>query len=213
MTLSDTVFIELRHAIIEGEYKPGQHLGEDELCNRFSVSRTPVREALKLLAKENIVEITPNSGARVVTLSQDDVTALYDMLIILEGAATRLAALKMTADQIKKLQELQYTMQRASGQNNMDLFYEVNLQFHWYITECSKSKYLIEIRGNIRRLVDRFARFAVFIPNQLSATMDEHPRIIDAIKRRNGELAEFVAREHMEHARDMLLEYLKDWKG
>jgi DNA-binding GntR family transcriptional regulator len=209
MTLAQTIVSNLRYAIISGEYKPGQHLKEEDICKRWNVSRTPVREALKQLEAENLIKISPNVGARVVDLSIKDVSDIYDMLIVLEATACRLACLQISTEQVNKLEEYQFMMDKAAGVDNIDLVFELNIQFHWLITESTRNPYLIEIRKNYRSLVDRFARLSPSIPGQLKATLDEHPGIIDAIRKRNPALAEFVMKGHMENAKKFLISYLR----
>jgi DNA-binding GntR family transcriptional regulator len=210
MKLTENVVLKLRHDIGMGVFKSGERLSEENLSKRYGVSRTPIREALTQLEKENLVKIIPNAGAKVVELSYKDVSDIYDVLIVLEGTASRLACSRITDSEIKKLEEYQFNMGKAAAEENIDLVFEMNLQFHWLITEFTNNPYLTEIRNNYRRLVDRFARFAPLIPDQLRATLEEHPQIIDAFKKRNSALAEFVMREHLENAKKFMLMYLQD---
>jgi len=94
--LSEAVAIELRRAIARGEYRPGERLTEAALCERFKVSRTPVREALRELEAEGLVTITSNLGASVVKLTLEDMNHIYDMLIVLEGTACSMASTRMS---------------------------------------------------------------------------------------------------------------------
>lgn len=210
MPLKETIITALRNDIIKGGYKPGERITEEDLCKHFKVSRTPVRESLQLLEKEGLIKISPNSGARVVELSEKDVFDIYDILIILEGSACRLACFNISAEQISKLKEYQFGIERAAAEKNSDLFFQLNQQFHWVITESTKNNYLIEMRANFRRLINRFALVSAIIPDQISATLEEHPNILDAIMKRNPGLAEFVGREHMERAKKFTLGYLKE---
>jgi DNA-binding GntR family transcriptional regulator len=99
-------------------------------------------------------------------------------------------------------------MRKAVGENNLDLVTHLNTQFHRLITESTKNSYLIEIRGNSRRLLDRVGQVNAIVPGQNEATLQEHQRMIDAFKARNAALAEYVCKEHLESARKRLLEYL-----
>jgi DNA-binding GntR family transcriptional regulator len=210
ISLKQCLVADIRNRILSGGYKPGEHLPEAKICRRFKVSRTPVRDALNQLETEGLVTITPNKGARVITLSYDDVSNIYDMLIILEGAASRFACLKANADVIAKLEEYEFLLEKATSESNLDLVFQLNIKFHWLITESTGNPYLIETQKNYRRLVERFARFSPFISDQLKATIEDHPKIIIAFKKRNPALAEFVAKEHMENAKKFMLAYLKE---
>ncbi len=210
MPLKERIITKVRQAIITGGYKPGEHLKEENLCRQFQVSRTPIRETLQTLEKEGLVQIIPNTGARVAKLSHNDVNDIYDMLIILEGSACRLACSKISPEQINKLKEYNVGMEKAADTKNFDLFFQLNLKFHWAITESTGNKYLMEMRANFRRLIDRFTRLAGLVPGQIQATLEEHPKMVEAIIKSNPALAEFEGREHMENAKKFMLAYLKE---
>lgn len=210
MNLKEKIILNLRDAIIKGEYTRGEHLVETTLCRQYEVSRTPVREALNHLEKEGFVKITPDAGARVVDLSLKEIIDIYNILIILEGAAGRLACHQVDEEQIHKLEEYNFLFEKAMTGKNPDLLFHLNLQFHWLITEATKNTHLIDIRTNFRRLVDYISRIFPLIPGQCEATLSEHRQIIDALKARNPALVEFVIREHLEAAKKHLLDYLQE---
>jgi len=209
MSLKETVIRGLRNAIIRAEYKPGERLKEPDLCKRYQVSRVPVREALNQLQAEGFIKISPNRGASVVDFSIDDVSNIYDVLIGLESTACRLACRNITDGQILKLEEYQFMIDRTFESKDWELFIELNMQFHMFITETTNNPYLVDIRKNFRGLIDRFARFSPFIPEQLKATLEEHPRIIEGLKSKNPAMAEFATREHLTNAKRLMLKYFK----
>jgi len=162
------------------------------------------------LEKEGFIKMIPDVGAKVVELSLKDISDIYDMLIALEGLASRLATLQLANEKIRKLEEYHMMMVRAAGEKNLELIFELNIQFHWLITEATQNPYLIEMRTNLRRLVDRFASISHLIPGQYEATLTEHRKLIDACKGQNPALAEFLNREHLEGAKKRLLDYLSE---
>ncbi|MBI5445265.1 MAG: GntR family transcriptional regulator [Deltaproteobacteria bacterium] len=209
-SLKERVIRELRHAITQGEYPPGAHLTEAALCERFQVSRTPVREALNQLEMEGFLKIIPAAGARVVELSLQQAVDIYDVLVVLEGAACRLACDHITDDEIRKLDEYNFVFEKASETTNSELLFQANYQFHWLITEATQNSYLIDVRANFRRLVDQLGRlFPQEIPDQLVISVLEHRQIIDALKVRNAALSEFLMREHLEGAKKRLFAYFR----
>jgi DNA-binding GntR family transcriptional regulator len=213
MNLKEKIVTSLRNAILQGEYPPGEHLTELSLCNRFQVSRTPIREALQRLEKEGFVRITPAAGARVVKLSLKETFDIYDLLIILEGAACRLAASQISESQIRKLEEYDFLFEKAMVEENVELLFDLNARFHWLITEATKNSYLIDMRMNFRRLVDRIARIFPYVPGQCEETLTWHRKIISALKGRNPALGEFVMREHLENAKKNLFGHLQGREG
>src|SRR5271157_233045 len=212
MNLKQKIILNLRDTIIKGEYTPGTHLVESELCARFKVSRTPVREALNQLEKEGFVRITPEAGAHVVELSLDDVSHIYDVLIVLEGAASRLACSRIKNEQIGKLEEYNFLFEKSLVRRNAELLFELNNRFHWLITSETGNTYLMEMRTNFRGLIDRIAHIFPHIPGQMEATIADHRQIIFALKGRNPSLVEFVMREHLETAKKHLMAYLHEGK-
>lgn len=217
MSLKEKIIRDLRNAIVRREYMPGEHITEAVLCERFNVSRTPVREALNQLEKEGFIRTTPSAGAKVVKLSLKETLDIYDILIILEGASSRLACSNITDGQIQKLEEYNYLFERAKERKNHELLFELNAHFHWLITEATRNAYLIDMRAKFRLLVDRIARLFPSIPGQCEATLVEHKHVIEALKSKNPALAEFNMREHLEAAKRKLQEYLcekgDEWQG
>jgi DNA-binding GntR family transcriptional regulator len=208
MNLKENIVTELRNAIVSGEYKSGDHLTETALSLRFGASRTPIREALNRMEKEGFIKITPGKGARVVKLSLKDISDIYDMLIVLEGLACKLACNQLTDEQIGKLEQLYLKTMKASGRKNLDLMSELNIQFHWIITEATSNSYLIDVRFKFRNLIDQFGRISYLVPGQIKATLVEHQKIIDAFKRRNPTSAELLTKKHLENGKKRVLKYL-----
>lgn len=210
MNLKEKTIAELRNSILKGEFGPGEHLTEALLSARFKVSRTPIREALNQLEREGFVKITPAAGARVVKLSLKETLDIYDILIVLEGAASRLACPMIQEEQLNKLEEYQLLFEKALKERNEGLLFDLNIQFHWLITQATKNSYLIDMRTNFRRMVDRIARIFPHVPGQCDETILWHRKIIDALQARNPALAEFVMREHLGNAKKNLAEYLQE---
>lgn len=207
--MKDGIIRELKRAISQGEYQPGEHLTEAALCQRFKVSRTPVREALNQLEKEGFVKMVPAAGARVVALSLEQIMDIYDLLSILEGAACRLACRHITDEEVRKLEEYNFLFEKAVAEGNQELVFRLNWQFHWLITEATHNQYLVDLRANLRELVDRIGRVSPRIPAQVRATLEEHRRLVDALKERNGGLSEFIMREHLDAAKKRITAYLQ----
>ena len=204
------IILDLREAIIKGEYPPETHLVENDLCARFKASRTPVREALAQLEKEGFVRIVPGSGTHVTKLSIEDVAHIYDLLIVLEGAASRLACKQISEEHLDKLEEYNFYCEKSLKDHNGDLLFELNDRFHWLITSATGNSYLMEMRSNLRALVNRASRIFLYIPGPRETTIAEHRQIIGALRSHNPSLAEFLTREHLENAKKLVVTYLYD---
>ena len=212
MTKKENIIAHLRHAIVSGKFKPGEHIVEQDLCSLLGVSRSPVREALNQLEKEGLVTIKNNVGAKVVDLTLDDLSHIYDVIEVIDGAASRLACDKLNDEEIKELKEYHFMMIDASNQNNLELVFELNIQFHKYINEHTNNQYLMEIWTNLRSLTYFLTHFSPFIAGQAKATIEGHQKIIDAIESRNPSLAEFDSRNHIKVAKRFMLNYYKGLK-
>ncbi len=212
MNLKQKIIRELREAIINKIYNPGEHLTELALSKQFQVSRTPVREALNQLEKEGFIQIIPGIGAKVTKLSLEQVFSIYDVLIILEGASSNLACTKISDKQIAELEKCNKLFEEAIHQENLESLFELNARFHWLITEATQNSYLIEIRSNFRFRVDPIARIFPTMPNQCRRSLEEHGQILDALRARDPSLAESAMRNHLEEAKKALRVHLTQSK-
>jgi DNA-binding GntR family transcriptional regulator len=213
MISKEIIVAELRHAIVTGEFAPGERLKETAICQRFKVSRTPVREALKELESEGLTKTTLNRGSRVVSFSYDDVSNIYDMLIFIDGAACRMVCTRISSEELHRLEDIHVRLMEAATKRNYDVVSELNVQFHRLIAEATRNPYLIEIHSNFRQLISCVVHFSSFNPSQLSTIVSDHSRIIEALAKKNEALAEIVAREHVEKARETMLRHLHSWHG
>ena len=214
VALKDVIASKLRRAIISGEYRGGERLVEVDLCKHFNVSRTPVREALKQLEHELLIEVKPNHGARVKIITAENVIDLFQIIIMVDGESAKLAASIITAEQLARLEEYHYRIEQAIIEKNYDLIHEVNQYFHLLIVEAAGNPYLIQFRQYYYNLFNWMGRytFSPTNPEQLIRTMEQHAQIIDALKSGNPGMAEFVTRQHNETGRDLLLKQVKIWE-
>ena len=210
----DALIQKIRTAIISGEYEGGERLVEARICSRYEVSRTPVREALRALAQEGLVEIVPNQGARVRKLNVKDIHDIYDVLIMTEGTACYRAAKNAGGEDITQLEEVQFHLERSIMDINLDLASNLNQKFHKTIYQIADNPYLIQIRQNFWHRIQWLARFA-FSPNnprQLEITLEQHPEMIGALKSGNAALAETLGRNHLIEGRELIVKLIRDQK-
>ena len=146
VTVADKVFNQLRQAILGGEMAPGQKISEPELASSYGVSRGSLREAIARLESCNLVERKPNVGARVISLSIDELMEIYRIRESLEGMAARLAAEHLEPHEIAELRKIVETQrEEISGGNYAYFLKEVDLDFHFRIIQGSRNKRLIHL--------------------------------------------------------------------
>lgn len=205
VTLADQLLNTLQKAIVEGDIEPGEKLSEPDLARRFGTSRGPLRDALRRLEARRLVSTTPNAGARIVSLSIDQLIELYQVREALEGMTCRLASSHMTDAEVADLDELLDTHEREiERQQGREYFQQHgDLDFHFRIASACGNELL-----RTTLCVDHYHLMRMY-RNKFSTSsgrpqraLFEHRRIFDAIKDRDGELAEILMRRHIQAARE-----------
>jgi DNA-binding GntR family transcriptional regulator len=199
-TLHYGVLSTLRDLIIHDELPPGTRLTENVLCERLHVSRTPLREALKVLAHEGLVEILPNRGARVVKLTLEDVRHLFEVIGGLESLAGRLACEQITDAEICEIKAIHYQMQANFIRRDLPDYFRLNQAIHKYIFEAARNPVLAATHENLNTRLLR----ARYLASQLDeerwvAAMREHELIIDALARRSRDETADLLLQHLRH--------------
>ena len=192
---ADFVYESLRDAISDGRIAGGERVREEEVARNLGVSRTPVREALQRLQQRGILILGPGRGLVVAQLGHEQVVELYAMREILEGSAARFAARHATTAEIATLYQLQEQLRTAEGDDMLHI--TLNRRFHQAIYEAAHNRYLMQ---TLESLHDSFAllRSSTFrLPHRQRNSDEERHRIIAAIEKRDPELAEKEAREHI----------------
>lgn len=201
----DRVYAALRARIVDGELGRGVKLRQEALAEELGVSRTPLREALRRLAAEGLVEFHPNRGAHVVELSPEDVRAAYEARLIVEPGAARLAAARRPSDQLAALRAA-VEAQRTSADQLAS--YSASRAFHLALVRASGNEYLVRLAetlwvpGLAQAIYDR----QVERPELLASDLAEHERIAAAVEDGDLELAEVLTRRHIESALARMLD-------
>ena len=195
----------LRLLIDSGELAPGTRLNENELCQNMGVSRTPLREAIRSLATEGLVELQPNRGAIVSVVSQDDVTEILPIMASLEGLGGRLAAAHMQTDQIKEIRQIHNQMVTHYQNNEVNEYFETNQLIHELITEGSGNQTLVDTINSLSAKVQR-ARFPAQMTRESWAkAVSEHEEMINALEARDPNKLEAILIQHVESKRTTIL--------
>lgn len=203
VTIADQVYSRLRSAILEGEIAPGSKISEQELANAYGVSRGSLREAIGRLEASNLVVRRPNVGARVISLSSEQLLEIYQIREALEGMAARLAAEQMEDDEISELKGILKKHQCLINEDYSDFQKKADLDFHFCIIKGSHNKRLIRVLCNDLYDLVRIYRFQFNIANPRPVqAFDEHNQIVTAIERHDGEMAELLMRHHIRASRE-----------
>ena len=180
-----------------GALLPGAKLDEVGLCERFGVSRTPVREALRFLAERGMVELIRNRGAFVAKLSLPRLIEMFAVMAELEGMAGRLSAHRMTAEQQSELLRSHKSCRAASRKKDPDDYYFRNERFHDVIVAGSNNSFLAEQATALRRRLQPYRRMQLRLPRRVHDSLAEHDAIVESILANNAEQAERLLKEHV----------------
>ena len=200
-TLAEKVFSELATAIVRGELAPGEKLSEQALATRYGGSRAPIREAIQKLEARNLVVRVPHAGARVVSLSLEELRDIYEVRLELESMACRLAAERMSDADISALEKLLEEHARSIEADQGLSYYQKsgNLDFHYRIIEGSKNSRLHQMLcGDLYHIIRMYRYRTSTSSERPLQALKEHQRIVEAIKSRDPQLAELLMRRHIQ---------------
>jgi DNA-binding GntR family transcriptional regulator len=187
----------LRQMIIEQDLPPGSRIDEKRLCEIFEISRTPLREALKVLASEGLVELMPNRSARVSALHREGVADMFDVISWLDREAGRLAARNITDGQLNELKKIHAKMVQLYKRGNKTEYFRLNGRLHQLIVEAAGNQVLRDMYANLLVHVQRARYFALEQQNHWERGVNEHEEILDALVRRDGQLASRLLYRHV----------------
>jgi len=190
-----------------GVLPPGARLRETEISERLHISRTPVREALRILEAEGLVAHQPRLGVSVRSLDYAEVMELYEMRAVLEGTAARLAARAASDIEIAELRAVneEFAAARASAARATEL----NRQFHRALQDSAKNRYLVKAIGALEKTMLILGPTTLIEAERAEATVSEHARVLDAVEARDGARAENEMRAHIEAAQRVRLKALR----
>jgi DNA-binding GntR family transcriptional regulator len=207
--LHEQVAQRLRQMLVEGRIRPGAKLNERELCEVLEVSRTPLREAIKLLAAEGLVDLLPNRGAVAVKLTEADVLDTFEVLAMLEGMSGELAAKRITDEELAEVRALHYEMLACFSRRDLSGYYRLNARIHTAINEAAANPVL----SNTYRSINARVQSLRFRTNQNETkwkhAVEEHEQMIDALAKRDSAAMRKVLVAHVLRKRDTVLELLR----
>ena len=203
--LHDEAAERLRELIRAGELEPRARVNEFELAERFGVSRTPLREAIKILATEGLLELLPNRGARVASVSPEEVDEIMEVVAGLEATAADLACRAITDEEIASIEVKHLAMVEAWKRGDDPAYFILNREIHEAIMQASRNATLQGIYANLSGRIQRARYSAHKTPAQWKKAVGEHEQMIRLLKRRDGERLALVLRDHIRGKKPVIL--------
>lgn len=205
MTLPQNAAERLRQMILDGDLAPATRLNERVLCDRFGISRTPLREALRTLAAEGLVRIEPNRGAIVAPIDRADIESTFEVLAALEGLAGELAATRITEFELAEIKALHFEMRAHHARGDRAAYFAANQGIHTRIARAGGNGVLGETFEKLNARVKRVRYAANLSPQRWDKAVDEHERMIAALDARDGAALRAILEAHLAGKRESVL--------
>jgi DNA-binding GntR family transcriptional regulator len=205
-SLHDEVAAKLRGRIFDGALAPGSFIDELELCGEWAISRTPLREALKVLAAEGLVRHEPRRGCFVSQITERDLDEIFPVIALLEGRCAFEAASNATDADLVALEKLHERLNRCAKARRINDYYQANFAIHEAIITLADNRWLAQVIGDLRKIVKLARLQQLHAPGRLDQSLSEHMAVFAALKARDAEGADAAMRTHLTRQRVALRE-------
>jgi DNA-binding GntR family transcriptional regulator len=195
--LYEQVAERLRTRIFAHELPPGGWIDEQALALEYGISRTPLREALKVLASEGLVVLKPRRGCYVTQLSEQDIDEVFPVMALLEGQVAAEAARRITSADFTRLAAIHDDLEKHAAANNADRFFEANQRFHAALQEIAGNRYLAHLIDDARKVIKLTRRDSLRLEGRLKQSLAEHRDILEAVRQKDAALAGRCMHEHL----------------
>ncbi len=212
-SLHDELVQRLRDLIVQGDLAAGERVAEKALCERFGVSRTPLREALKVLASEGLVVLAPNRGATIAVLTIDDIDEVFPVMAALEALAGKLACERITEDEIAEIRAMHYQMLLHHRRNELAPYFRLNQAIHDAILLAARNGTLATMNRSLTGRIRRARYMANMSQSRWDQAVAEHEEILAALSAREGEKLGRILRRHLENKAQVVKESLSTRDG
>ena len=201
-TQADRLAEAIAQCVLSGEFQPGLHLDEGMLAERFSVSRTPVREALRLLGSTGLIDVKPRRGATVATATSAQLESLFGAMAEIEATCARLAAMSMTPIERRRLQNLHDSMASIALRNDPEAYASANIGFHNQVYLGAHNEILSDFASGLRRRLAPFRRAQFRTDGRTAKSHAEHAAVVSAIMACDASAAHTAMFHHMSLVED-----------
>lgn len=207
-SLHDQVAQRLRRMLVEGHIAPGAKLNERELCDLLEVSRTPLREAIKMLAAEGLVELLPHRGAIAVALDEDAIRDTFEVMGGLEALSGELAAQRITDAELAEIRAMHFEMMAAYTRRDLSNYYRLNAQIHRAINAAAKNPVLSDTYDRVNARLHALRFRSNQDEQKWKVAMGEHEQMVEALAARDAAAMRRVLASHLKNKLDVVLEQL-----
>lgn len=208
-SLHDELVERLRLLIVEGDLAPGSKISEKDLSDLFAVSRTPLREALKVLAREGLVELSPNRGASVAALTLEDLEEAFPVMGALEALSGELACQAITDRELATVERHHTAMLQAYNKRDMPSYFKYNQAIHQCILEAACNPTLEQMQNALAGRIRRARYMANMSDARWAKAVAEHETILEALKARDGERLAAILKRHLANKLETVREHLQ----
>jgi DNA-binding GntR family transcriptional regulator len=208
--LHEQVAQRLRPMLVEGRIAPGAKLNERELSELLNVSRTPLREAIKMLAAEGLVELLPNRGAVAVQLGEQDILDTFEVMAGLEAQAGELAAERITPQELAEIQAMHFEMLATYTRRDLSAYYALNARIHDAISAAAKNPVLAQVYNQVNARLQALRFRSNQDGEKWKRAVKEHDKMIEALAAHDGKAMRDVLLTHLRHKREVVLEQMHE---
>jgi len=188
---------QIREMIARGALNRGQKVVERNLCAAMGVSRTPVREALRTLNSEGLIDLIPNKGAFVSHPDMKKIKDMFEVMSVLEGVCARLATERMTIESFKELESMHQELERQYEIKNHEGYLRVNRRYHLYLQQLTENSVFPEVINGLRQKILLYRHQQLYQPERFEQSIQEHRDLLSAFRNRNAIAAENVMKDHL----------------
>ncbi len=194
----------LRQRIFAHELTPGDWIDEQKLAEQYGISRTPLREALKVLAAEGLVDLKPRRGCYVTEISRQDIDDIFPLMAMLEGRCAFIAVQLAKPADIRDLKAIHEKLELAAKESRIDAFFEANQEFHRRIQELTNNRWLLSVIQDLRKVLKLSRLHSLSLEGRLQQSLEEHRIIMAAFEAGDAGKAEKSMHDHLLYGREAL---------
>jgi DNA-binding GntR family transcriptional regulator len=212
-TLHEEIANNLREMIMTGELKEGEKINENKLCSSMGISKTPLREALRVLSAEGHVRLVANRGSYVTRHTFLEIREMFDVMSVLEGACARAAVKKMSENDFSSLVKIHEKLEQEYTRRNQKNYINYNNLYHILLEELAGNQTLSQIINGLRQKILLYRYQSLNLPERFDQSIEEHRRLLEAFQERDPEKAENLMRSHLRNQGDALEKLRKAMSG